>query len=284
MKTNFVRVVAFLFVLGLGFGSACSVDPVRSSSVSNQSLAETRDCAISPCSSENKSIAEKPLKQIICQNPLIVGVAFDQSGSMSWSGTAATTAEDLRPLLEIVVNCGGELGVTFVRSNSAKPIERFRADEPSLMPVAPTQNADEEDYEFSDRIDEYNQNLADHNGLIRENRTELEPQIDEYLKTLAPLLAQKPKGGTDFWTSINRLHVFLGESDASWSAKPQRYLVVVSDADNTVGKTKNAFKADAIVFWVNATAPDKNLKDFPYQRFESFQAAVTEILAREGVK
>ena len=280
MNTNFTKFVTFFCVLGLIlFLSACSIDRSNGNSADNSSNV-TKKCAVAPCEPEKKL----PIKQIVCKNPVKVAAMFDQSGSMKWSGTAAITPDDLRPLLELTANCGGELGVTLVRSDSAKAIERFPVSEPPPMPVKPVQNADEEDYEFADRMVEYEQSLFYHSDSVRQKRSDLQPQIDEYLKILAPLLAKKPSGATDFSGALNRLSVFLEEGDAVWKVKPHRYLIIVSDAEDTAGKTKSSFKADATVFWVNATAPDKAMKDFPYKRFESFQSTVAEIIAIEGEK
>lgn len=285
MKTNFVKVVAFLFAIGLVFSfSACFSDPGQISPATNASVSKTDDCAGLPCSSENVSPVDKKINQTVCQNPVIVGAAFDKTGSMKWSGTAATTAEDLTLLLQHIAICGGSTGVTFIKNDSAKPIERFRANEPPPILVKPTPFPKEEDYEFADRIDEYDQKVLERDKVVRQNLKDIQPKIDDYLNTLAPLLAQKPKGSTDFSSAVNRLLVFLEEGDATWQIKPHRYLIISSDAEDTAGKTRNSFKADATVFWVNATASDKAMKDFPYQRFESFQAAVAEVLAREGVK
>lgn len=285
MKTNFVRVFAFLFVVGLSFSfSACFSDPGQISPATNTSVSKTEDCAGLPCSSENISRIDTKINQTVCQNPVIVGAAFDKTGSMKWSGTAATTAKDLIPILEHIAICGGSTGVTFIKTDSAKPIERFCANEPPPILVKPTQNAGEEDYEFADRMDAYDQKVSERDKIVRQNLKDIQPKIDDYLNTLAPLLAQKPKGSTDFSSAVNRLLVFLEEGDATWQIKPHRYLIISSDAEDTIGKTRNSFKADATVFWVNATASDRVMKDFPYQRFESFQAAVDEVIAREGGK
>lgn len=233
---------------------------------------------------QNVPPIDKPVVISVCQNPLIVGVDYDQSGSMSWSGTAALTTEDLNPLIEHIKNCGGEIGVTFVRRDSGKPLERLAVAEPPALPVEPTQNPNEEDYEFADRQDEYQKQLQARNDQILQFRKDLQPRIEDYLKGLEPLLDHKPKGGTDLWTSLNRLDVFLSEGNEPWMIKPHRYLLVLSDGADTMGKEKHAFKSGATVIWINAGASAKNLKDFPYHRVENFSQAVREILAKEQVK
>lgn len=260
-----------LFIAGCG-GVSTQVSPTAINS---------QNCLNAACSDDNQSVAEKNIPKTNCQNPVIVGGDFDQTGSMRWSGTAATSVDDLKPLIELIANCGGELGVTFVRSDSAKPIERFRAGEPPPPLTEPKQKPDEEDYEFADRMDEYSQKITERNEIVRQNRTALQPKIQNYLEMLAPLMARPPKGSTDLWSGINRLDVFLSEGDDSWQIKPHRYLIVVSDGADTVGKEKRPFKSVTSVIWVNATASEKTMKDFPYQRVENFAAAVREILAKE---
>lgn len=285
MKPIIFRVAAVFFISVFGvFFTACVGESAQSNPVANQSFTRSQNCAIAPCSSDNQPIALKTVNKNTCQHPLIVGVDYDQTGSMRWSGTSSLSAPDLAPLIDWIADCGGEIGVTFVRADSAKPVERLRADEPPPAPVEPIQKPDEEDYEFADRMDKFRLNLQTRVVAFQRSRKNFQPKIDEYFNELAPLLAQKPKGNTDFWTSVNRLDVFLAESDASWRVKPRRYLIIVSDGADTIGKEKHALKSDAVIIWVNANASEKNLKDFPYQRVESFPAAVIEILAGEGVK
>lgn len=220
----------------------------------------------------------------VCGNPIVVGVAIDQSGSMRWSGTAPISTADLKPLIEHIRDCGGEIGVTFVRANSGKPIERLRANEPPALPTEPVQTTAEEDYEFADRQDDHRQKLETRNTAIMEYRKEFEPKMATYLDDLAPLLAHKPKGSTDLWTGLNRLDVFLSEDALPWRTEPHRYLLVASDGADSVGKEKHRFKSDATVIWVNASASERHLKDVPYKRVEDSAAAVRYILAAEGVK
>lgn len=285
MKTKIISVTAFFIILAFGlFSAACVGESAQGSSANTQASTDSLNCAVSPCSAENTVDAGNSVTKHICQNPLIVGVAYDQSGSMRWSGTSTLTTQDLLPLIEQVANCGGEIGVMFVRADSSKPVERLRAAEPPPPPLEPVQKTDEEDYEFADRLDEYQVNLQTHNEKIQRNKKELQPAVDKYLSELSPLLAQKPKGNTDFWSGINRLDVFLAESDAPWHTKPHRYLVIISDGEDTIGSKKRPFKSNAAVIWVNANASEKTLKGFLYQRFESFPAAIREILAKEGGK
>lgn len=233
---------------------------------------------------QNVPAVDLPVALSVCQNPLIVGIDVDQSGSMSWSGTALLTPDDLNPLIEHIEKCGGEIGVTFLRRDSAKPLVRLFIAEPPPLPAEPVQNPNEEDYEFADRQDEYQGQLQIRNDQIWQYRNDLQPKIEAYLTNLGPLLAHKPKGGTDLWTSLSRLDVFLSEGNEPWRTRPHRYLLVLSDGADTIGKEKHAFKSNATVIWINAGASAKNLKDFPYQRVEKFSQAVREVLAKEGVK
>ena len=50
-----------------------------------------------------------------CRTPIKVAVVIDESTSMSTSGTAPVKADELRPLIDALANCGGTLGVGFVR-------------------------------------------------------------------------------------------------------------------------------------------------------------------------
>lgn len=281
MKTKILRVpvISAIFAFSL-FVLSCGGISSNTSENSNVSSANSQVCQNAPCDSVNPV----SIKSTTCLNPIIVGFALDQTGSMRWSGITALTIDEFKPLIARLSDCGGEIGVTLVRANSAKQIERLRFPELPTSPTLEKQKQNEEDYEFADREDAHKEAMDKWQKDIQQIKSAQQPEITKYSEALKPLLAEPPKGKTDFWSGVNRLDVFLGETDTSWNIKPHRYLVIYSDGEDNMGKEKRPFKCDAHVIWINANASGKSLKDFPYQRVESFQAAIREILAKEGVK
>lgn len=283
MKTKILLVTIISAICAFSlFILSCGGVSSNTSENSNVSSANSQVCQNTPCGSEHE-ISTKQDKEP-CLNPIVIGVALDQTGSMRWSGITALTIDEFKPLIARLSDCGGEIGITFVRADSAKQIERLRFTELPVIPNKRDKTPNEEDYEYADYEDAYNLELNDWREKVQKQKSVQQPEIDKYFEVLKPLLAAPPNGNTDFWTSVNRLDVFLNEGNASWNVKPHRYLVIYSDGEDNIGKEKHSFKSDAHVIWVNANASGKSMKDFPYQRVESFQSAIREILAKEGVK
>jgi hypothetical protein len=239
--------------------------------------------AISPvlftaCSSEQAApaalVREDQVSHKWCDRPILVAVNVDQSGSMKSTGGEEVTVEVLSPLINRITECGGELGVSFIRSNSTLPIQRIRFPEPPPPVAQPTQGDSEENYEFADRV-AASYDLAEEQRKVREAQTEeMKPKIDEFIKRLKPEFARPFSGETDLSSGINRADIFLDENESSWAKKPLRYLILVSDAVDTKKKRRYPFKSGAVVLWVNGTADEKRLRIPKARRFENFSAAV----------
>ncbi len=220
----------------------------------------------------------------VCRAPLREVTLIDQSGSMKTAGTQQVQAEEFQPLIDRLSECGGELSVLFIREDLGAGPEHLFFPEPPSISERPVKTQGEEEYEFSDRTAAYHAELIEAKKQTEKTRTEMTPKIDEFLARMRQLLARAPAGGTDFNSAINNADIFLSESDSVWNTKPEKYLIVVSDAIDTRKRPRFVFKSGAHFYWVNTTTDVKTLAGLEVTRFQNFASAVRNVTSSRKLK
>lgn len=201
---------------------------------------------------------------------------IDESTSMISSGTSAVEAEELHPLIDALTECGGALGVGFVREAPQPGMVRIDFQVPTALPSRPVQRDGEENYEFDDRVAAYNQVVADRIANNKKRSDDKGVEIDAFLKRVGRLLGRPRAKATDLNSGLNAAEIFLSEPGVPPSC--QKYLVVVSDGLDNRRRPLVSVKTDATVLWINSTSPDKVLSRYRPSRAESFPAAVDFIV------
>ena len=209
-----------------------------------------------------------------CRAPVRIAVVIDKSASMSTSGTAPVKAEELRPLIDALAECGGVLGIGFVREAPQPGLERIEFPRPPQLPAAPVMFPDELGYEFDDRVAAFNQLRADRADAIKSVLDKKKPEIDGYFRKVDDLLARPAAKGTDLNSTLNAADLFLAEpvKDLVW----QQALIIISDGLDTGRKPRRLVASGARVLWVNSTSDDKVLPGAI--RFEALKAAVDDVI------
>ena len=215
-------------------------------------------------------VLTKPPVVKACESPIDVVVIGDQSASMKNSGTAVIQAEELIPLIQQLSECGGELGVTFVRESPEPGIKRIRFPEKPALPEEPLQREGEEAYEFEDRVSAYKEQLVKRGEKIDHERTALKPKIESFLTQIRESLARRHSNATDLNSALNAADIFLAEEgDAARS-----FLIIVSDGIDTEKRARLDKKSGVNVLWVNTTTEEKKSPWPTARRFENFESAV----------
>jgi hypothetical protein len=216
--------------------------------------------------------------EISCERPIVVGVLIDQTKSMRSTSTATPTVEDFDALLNKLSACGGELDAAFVRDRAEASVSRLRFPEPPPMPDKPVQVAGEEDYEFGDRMADYGRQLLDRRDEIAQTRTNLDPAIQAFRSAMRERLSRPLADHTDFNSALNDAEVFLASAvGGGWRTRPERYLIINSDALDEKLKRRLGIKSGATVFWINTSTDDSALSGFQFTRFSDFATAVRRI-------
>ncbi len=228
------------------------------------------------CGETKPPVVDLPPLTAECRNQVKIAVVIDESTSMSTSGTAPVKAEELRPLIDALAECGGALGVGFVREGPQPGMERIDFPRPPLLPQAPEVQADEQGYEFDDRVAAFNQLRLERTDSIKNTLEKKKPEIEQYFRKIDDLLARPAAKGTDLNSALNSADLFLSEpvKDPVW----QETLIVVSDGLDTGRKVRRPFTSGARVLWVNSTSDDKVLSAYGATRIEAFKAAVDDVI------
>lgn len=242
-------------------------------------------CVATPACQDHSNVSEADLRKAIdraCRNPLIAVAALDTTGSMKSAGTSPPILEDFYPMIERLSECGGELAVIFIRDRAEIGAERLLFPEPPAVPTRPTKLEDEESYEFSDRLDYYNSKVLERQDWIEANRSAMQPRIDAFMGAIKQRMERPLANATDFNSAMNSADVILGEGDSVWMEHPEKFLILVSDGIDTQRRPRFGFKSGAKVFWVNTTTDEKALAGLQSTRFESFAAAIRNIVEVKG--
>ncbi len=227
------------------------------------------------------NLSETDLQKAIdgaCSKPLTGVAALDATGSMKSTATRPPVLEDFDPLIERLSECGGEIAVIYIRDQAETGAERLLFPEPPGLPTRPIKQDDEEPYEFSDRLADYNSKLLGRVQWIEANWSAMQPRIDAFLAALKRQMEKPPAKATDFNSAINSADVLLAEGNNVWTVEPEKYLIIVSDAIDTQKRPRFNFRSGANIYWVNTTTDDKALAGLRFTRFESFPAAVRNIV------
>lgn len=263
-KNSFICLVALL----------SSVVIVGACGGSSASSSDTNTAVITPTPTVNPVSAS-------C-NPVRMAKAFDQTGSMGWTNIKRVKIEELKPVLPLLLRCGGEISVTFIRSESNRPMFRFFIPDPKPEPSLIPRSDDEEPYKFTDRKKKFEKEHLDWENE-KTNREEIySRKFEDFLAEIEPVLSAEPKGKTDFWGAVQRAKIMLSESKVIWKTEPHSYFVLVSDGVDTVGKPKLLLDEKIKVLWVDSKTDNSILKELHADRYESFDSALASVLAIEG--
>lgn len=214
-------------------------------------------------------------------HPVLAASAIDQSGSMGWTNTSTITPDEFRPLLRVLLRCGGDLSITFIRSESNRPMFRFLVSEPDDEPILLPRGEDEEPFKFSDRKRLFEKDHLTWSDKAAERNQLYGQKFDEFLTRIEPVLKAVPKGKTDFWGAVQRSNIMLSESPVTWRTPPHQYLVLVSDGVDTVGKPKVVLDPTIKVLWVDSKTDESILRELNAERFEALSRALANIVASE---
>lgn len=223
--------------------------------------------------SDAGAIPDHPPRAVVaCEAPIEILAVDDQTGSMKDAGTRSFSADDLDPLFDRLVECGGSIGVYFVRDRPDKGVNKIRFVEPPPAPAEPRREPHEEEYEFSDRRAEYEVAIGDRTQQIEANRTKYLEEFMTFKARLMPLIERKPAGSTDLNSALNVADVYLSQ-DRAWTRPSTKVLILISDGADTNRKARFPFRSGARILWVNSLSNAKVLSDLNAERFQDFDSA-----------
>lgn len=214
--------------------------------------------------------------------PVKLGVMNDKTGSAGETRTQQLTAADLDPLIELLRRRGGELALGLITDDSNRPLLRLRLDAPPAPPPPPPKEGNA--FEVAERMDAYRSARAAYEREAKEREDGAERRIEEFRRAAAELLSRKPDARrSDVWGAIQRADLFLAEEDAGWTRPPDRFIALISDAQDNARRPRAALRSGARLLVVNGAGSLGSVGSLDPVRFES-PAAAWRYVAAEGGK
>lgn len=215
--------------------------------------------------------------------PVRIGVLLDKTLSASWTRVPAVTAEDFEPLLRLVLERGGEVAVGLIRDRSNRGLRRLPIRPRPVAPVEP--NPHQNPFLLAEARVKYQAERRDYEAELAAWQADVERSVTAFRKDLGELIALAADARrTDLWDAIRRAALFLGEPQAAGAPAPHKWLVLVTDGEDNVGRTKVALGSGARLLIANGSASLGSLAELQPLAFESFHAAVAFLVAEEAKK
>ena len=217
--------------------------------------------------------------------PVLVSVLVDFSASISFYGVEIPNTQALLPLIQLIDERGGELGVGAIQENPSTPLLRLRIPPPEKGLEPPDESVNV--FTRKKRLRAYRKALPEHQERERQRRARNKTLIEAYLPRLEAFLSKSASAQTtDLWGNVNRANLMLMEPSLYWTGSmkiaPLRFLVVVSDGRHNSAASE--FKRPDKSIVVCAVSGSRGLGDLGKIRgisfFESTASAVYYVVAK----
>lgn len=221
----------------------------------------------------------------VIEEPLSIGIGFDQTDSANSTRTEQPGVEALQPLIDRIKRRGGEIGVTLIRDRSNRPLLRLRIDSPPTEPTKPSDTGNA--YEVAKQLDQYDSDHQNYETKHRDWQRVTESRINAFIQNLKPLLAQRANArATDLFNALTRLDLFLAERNQEFAPglSSRKLILLASDCQDNVGAPRQPLKSGAQVIIVNGVGSLGSLEkmDPTPMQFESLESAIRFISVKKG--
>jgi hypothetical protein len=224
--------------------------------------------------------------ELISGAPLRIVVFEDETGSRLETRTPQLTPEQLRRLIALCEAHAGEIGFGVIRDESNNLFERLTIDPPPPPPtaqVATGTNGIDLEAKQAELDGAYNRDVVTYNADIKKWKGNVADHEKMFVSNVSRLLAQPPDAQrTDVNGGIGRAELFLSENEAVFGKPAHRYLVMISDGQDNIHKPKTALPPNTTLIIVNGVGSVGSLADLHPLRFESIDAALNYIAAKEA--
>jgi hypothetical protein len=212
--------------------------------------------------------------------PVRVAIIQDKTLSTGETRTPQLKLEDMDPLVELLGQTGGELGVGVIHDRSNLTFARLRIDAAAEEPVAavPADNP----LERRNQRAAYRKQKETFDKEQQSWQDEMQARIGEFQKLMEPIVAMAADAKhSPVWDAVNRADLFLAESDSGGNAETHRYAVLITDGIDDVGARPVPVHSGTRILIVNGAAQLGSLAVLKPQRFESIEAAIRYVVGLE---
>ena len=237
-------------------------------------------------SPQSASVASAETPVGIVGSPLRIVIFEDETGSRLQTRTPQLTTEQLQQLIALCESHTGEIAFGVIRDESNNLFERLTIGPPPVVPVKTTAtgtNAIDIDAAQAELDAKYQKEETAYGADIKNWKNVVAEREKRFVQSVTQLLQQPPDAQrTDVNGGVARADLFLGEDGAMFGKPTHRYLLLISDGQDNIHKPVASLPPNTTVIVVNGVGSVGNLAPFNPLRFESIDAALNYIAAKEA--
>lgn len=184
-----------------------------------------------------------PQPPAILSSPVRIYVAIDRTASVSDSKIPSLKLDNLRPLLELVKNVGGEVRVAEVCTSSDLRLNSFYMPEPPLAPQPPAAmpksgtvnplQLPKLQKQYDLQAQAYQQQLSSYDRAVALRQQEAQRNSTEFTTKISKILEQPPNcKASDVVGTIERGDLYLSEA-GNWRQPPRNIALLITDGLET---------------------------------------------------
>jgi hypothetical protein len=211
--------------------------------------------------------------------PGLYSVFDDKSRSVKSARIAPLQEQDLRALINVLRQTGGELSFGLIGESSNRPLLRLRIPVP---PAPPVKREAHNAFERAEQDSAFQEELESYEAKCKQLEMEVNQRIAAFMEAARPRLQEPAKDkATDIASALARAELFLNEPGEVWPAETHRLIILNSDGIATTNRNPVEIKSGARLLLINGSGSLGTLEPLHPLRFESKQAALDYIAAIE---
>ena len=202
-------------------------------------------------------------------------VMQDKTGSARKYLTPQLSLDDLNRVFAVVNTCGGEVAIGIIDGQSNQPLQRLYLGMPPEKPEEPA--IDSNPFSGREAWNDHRKALSEYQVLNQTRDSVNRARFKEFKQIVREALSMPPTASsTDITGAIQRADYYLAEPDPVSVQKPQKIMMIISDAQDNVGNHElpARLESGAHLILVNGTRSIGNLEGLNPGNFESISSAI----------
>jgi len=210
--------------------------------------------------------------------PIRVVTVFDKTGSSAKHGVPIVDSVSLAPLVNFIVENGGEIAVGTIESVSERPLVRFRVDFPPKPPIDSSKLSPNV-FLASKARQTYEKQLVRYRNRLKSWRQDNDLALKEFWNSVRVLLAKPADQSlTDVRNAVLRGNAFLSESSASWNGPTRKFAILVSDGEHNVKIQPTIVPVDSVEYLLVPGIREGCLSSLNPIKFEGLPSAIRYVI------
>ncbi|SYZ72222.1 hypothetical protein TRIP_C20337 [Candidatus Zixiibacteriota bacterium] len=213
--------------------------------------------------------------------PIRVVTFFDITGSAVEHGVPIVDSISMAPIVEYVLENGGEVAIGTIESVSERPLLRLRVDVP---PQPPTDGSQQSQNVFlaAKQKAAYEKRFTSYQSRLKRWKDKNQLAMRGFWQSVRELLAMPAKeSSTDVRNAVLRGNAFLSESDASWNGPTLRFAILCTDGEHNVKSQPTIVPVDSTVYILVPGIREGCLTSLNPIKFESLPSAIRYVISGE---